>query len=75
MVKELLLGDNPFIGVSHLAQERARQELREATLENKVKVVKAAIEGGATGFTFSPIYPISNYLNSSKTENQRFSIS
>jgi len=53
MVKELLLGDNPFIGVSHLAQERAREEQNEAALENKVRVIEAALEGGATGFTFS----------------------
>jgi len=53
MVEELLLGDNPFIGVSHLAQEKAKEEQREASLENKVKVIEAAVEGGATGFTFS----------------------
>jgi len=53
MVKEFLLGDNPFIGISHLAQVKARAEKKEATLQNKVNVIKAAIEGGATGFTFS----------------------
>jgi len=53
MVKELLLGDNPFIGVSHLAHEKAREERSEATIENKVRVIEAAVEGGATGFTFS----------------------
>ena len=53
MVKEFLLGDNPFIGVSHLAQVKAREEKREATLRNKVEVIRAAVEGGATGFTFS----------------------
>jgi len=53
MVKELLLGDNPFIGVSHLAHEKAREEQSEATIENKVRVIEAAVEGGATGFTFS----------------------
>ncbi len=53
MVREFLLGDNPFIGVSHLAQEKARKELKEATLANKIRVIEAAIEGGATGFTFS----------------------
>jgi len=52
MVKEFLLGDNPFIGVSHLSQEKAREESKIA-LENKAKVIKAALEGGATGFTFS----------------------
>jgi hypothetical protein len=53
MVEELLLGDNPFIGVSHLSYEKAREELSEATLENKVKVIEAAVNSGATGFTFS----------------------
>ena len=53
MVKEFLLGDNPFIGVSHLAQEKGRQEVKEAVLERKVEVVRKALEGGATGFTFS----------------------
>jgi len=53
MVRELLLGDNPFIGVSHLAQEKAREGAKEASLENKVRVFEAAVESGATGFTFS----------------------
>jgi len=54
MVEEILLGDNPFLGVSHLAHEKARDERREVSkLEAKVEVVKAALEGGASGFTFS----------------------
>jgi hypothetical protein len=53
MVKELLLGDNPFVGVSHLSQEKAREETRKATPENKARVIEAALDGGATGFTFS----------------------
>jgi hypothetical protein len=54
MVKEILLGDNPFIGISHLAQEKARNERRKVSaIEAKVEVIKAALEGGATGFTFS----------------------
>ncbi len=50
MVEELLLGDNPFIGVSHLSQTKAREE---SSLGNKVEVIEAAVNGGATGFTFS----------------------
>jgi hypothetical protein len=53
MVKELLLGDNAFLGVSHISQEKARSEQKEATLENKAKVMEVALEGGATGFTFT----------------------
>jgi hypothetical protein len=52
MVEELLLGDNPFTGVSHFGQEKAREEAREASLENKAMVFEAALDGGATGFTF-----------------------
>lgn len=55
-VNELLLGDNAFIGVSHLSQERARRESREATLENIAEVIEASVDSGATGFTFS-IHP------------------
>ena len=53
MVSELLLGDNPFIGVSHLSQEKAREEKKGALVENEARVVEAAAEGGATGFTFT----------------------
>ena len=54
MVKEILLGDNPFLGVSHLAQEKARIERSEASdLEAKARVLKAGLEGGVTGYTFS----------------------
>jgi len=53
MVSEFLLGDNPFIGVSHLGQEKAREEKKGALVENNARVVEAAAEGGATGFTFT----------------------
>jgi nitrogen regulatory protein PII-like uncharacterized protein len=54
MVKEILLGDNPFLGVSHLAQEKARIERNEISrVEAKAEIIKAALEGGVTGFTFS----------------------
>lgn len=53
MVKELLLGDNPFIGVSHLAREKARETQKELIIERKIEVMEAAVEAGATGFTFT----------------------
>jgi len=54
VVKEILLGDNPFLGVSHLAQEKARAERSETPdLEAKAKVLIAGLEGGVTGYTFS----------------------
>jgi hypothetical protein len=54
VVREILLGDNPFLGVSHLAHEKARIEQSEAAgLEAKASVLKAGLEGGVTGYTFS----------------------
>lgn len=65
MVSEFLLGDNPFIGVSHLAQEKARVRIR---LKRKADVIQAALKGGATGFTFSTCEPnlkLIRYLHNS----------
>ncbi len=53
MVRELLLGDNPFLGVSHLAQERALEEKRGLSIGRMAEVLEAAYEAGATGYTFS----------------------
>jgi hypothetical protein len=53
VVKDLLIGDNPFIGVSHLTQEKALEETKEASVDNKMKVLQAALDSGANGFTFS----------------------
>lgn len=53
MVSEFLLGDNPFLGISHLAQEKAKEEKKQSFVENNARVVEAAAEGGATGFTFT----------------------
>lgn len=71
MVEELLLGDNPFIGVSHLAQEKARVEFFEASMENRVKVFEAAVEGGASGFTFSSHERNLEFLTHLATSNPR----
>jgi hypothetical protein len=53
LVRELLVGDNPFIGVSHLGQEKAIEEMKEVSQDIKLRVLEAALRSGATGFTFS----------------------
>jgi len=53
MTTEFLLGDNAFIGVSHMSQQKARMESLEATAENFLRVMDASQHSGATGFTFS----------------------
>ncbi len=52
--RTLLVGDNPFHGVSHYSQERARK--REAKVQDPAwaaEIVKASFENGADGFMFS----------------------
>jgi hypothetical protein len=50
----LLIGDNPFHGVSHLSQARARARQTGITTPGRAAVVVAtAMESGANGFLFS----------------------
>ena len=52
--KMLLVGDNPFHGISHLSQERARtRSVEGVSADDKANVVLTAIENGAEGFMFS----------------------
>ena len=52
--KTILVGDNPFHGVSHFSQERARsRDDRIQNTEWASGLVKAAFENGASGFMFS----------------------
>ncbi|MCJ7424813.1 hypothetical protein MUP01_11195 [Candidatus Bathyarchaeota archaeon] len=50
----LLVGDNPFHGISHLSQERGRVRGDSVTSpEYAAKLVMIAVENGASGFMFS----------------------
>jgi hypothetical protein len=52
--KTILVGDNPFHGISHLSQERARNRNGNAdSAAEKAEIVLTAIENGANGFMFS----------------------
>jgi len=52
--KLLLVGDNPFHGISHLSQERARARGDEiGHAEYAAKLVLTSLENGAGGFMFS----------------------
>jgi len=48
-----LLGDNPFIGVDHLSQERARERQNRLDTTKILEVIKTAIANGAEGLLFS----------------------
>jgi len=50
----LLVGDNPFHGISHLSEDRARaRNNRIANLEYASQLVLTSIQNGANGFMFS----------------------
>ena len=53
---DFLVGDNPFHGISHLSQERARLRSAEKSpseLRQASQVVKLSLQNGAKGFMFS----------------------
>jgi len=50
----LLVGDNPFHGISHLSQERARARSEKINFtEYAANLVMSSLENGADGFMFS----------------------
>jgi hypothetical protein len=52
----LLIGDNPFHGISHLSQERARARsngLSQGSADYAARLVRLSMENGADGFMFS----------------------
>jgi len=52
--KMLIVGDNPFHGISHLSQERARiRGLETAYPRYAANLVVTSLENGANGFMFS----------------------
>ena len=53
--KLLLVGDNPFQGISHLSQEQARTrgEADVSPADRAADIVVASIKNGANGFSFS----------------------
>jgi hypothetical protein len=52
-MKYRLIGDNAFLGISHISQSRGRSKQLSLDTEAKVKLIEAAGSCGATGFTFS----------------------
>ena len=53
---KFLVGDNPFHGISHLSQERARERVdlkNPNDVEQATKLVKLSVQNGANGFMFS----------------------
>jgi hypothetical protein len=54
-ILSLLVGDNPFHGISHLSQERARARLGETQdcVDKATHLIELSLQNGADGFMFS----------------------
>jgi len=74
---EILIGDNSFIGVSHLSQERARERSEALDASAITDIIEAASLAGASGYTFST-HPtnlqVLAALQSSKMETRGFAL-
>jgi hypothetical protein len=53
-IDSILLGDNPFFGVDHLSQERAREKANQSqNFDNMLGVIKYSLNAGAKGMVVS----------------------
>ena len=68
LLKSLLVGDNAFIGVSHLSQARARDRIERLDVSSMVSVISKAISCGASGYTFSTHSTNYEILKAMKTD-------
>ena len=67
--KEILLGDNPFFGIDHLSQEKARKRMTVLTGYEKISDVMEFVSNlGVKGFVVST-HPQLKYLIKHIKEN------
>jgi hypothetical protein len=58
------LGDNPFFGVDHLSQERAREKARQSqNFDNMLDVIDYSIKAGANGMVVSTHAKLKDFIN------------
>jgi hypothetical protein len=68
-IDKILLGDNPFIGVNHLSQERSRQWGERFDSKEISKVIDSALSAGAQGLVCSAHPRMIRTLNYMREEN------
>ncbi|MEM2291977.1 MAG: hypothetical protein QXX41_01745 [Nitrososphaerota archaeon] len=72
----LLVGDNPFHGISHLSQERSRERPKTVTdVEYAASLVAIALENGADGFMFSVSETTLSILNLVREKKEEANLS
>jgi len=72
-IDRFLIGDNPFIGVSHLSQERSRERSFGLSIARIVNIVEIAFQSGAEGLAFSThptMYDVLSAMRERKYERE-----
>jgi hypothetical protein len=65
-----LLGDNPFFGVDHLSQERARQKAAQSqNFENMLGVIQYSLNAGAKGMVASTHSKLKDFIDYISTKS------
>ncbi|MFZ0515167.1 MAG: hypothetical protein WAM14_26455 [Candidatus Nitrosopolaris sp.] len=62
-IESIMLGDNPFFGVDHLSQERAREKARQSqNFDNMLEVMDYSLNAGAKGMVVSTHPKLSDFI-------------
>jgi len=69
-IQHILLGDNPFFGVDHLSQERARQKARESqNFGNMLDVICYSLNAGVKGMVASTHPKLKDFIDFISTKS------
>jgi hypothetical protein len=68
-IDKILLGDNPFIGVDHLSQERSRERGNQFNPEKIAEIIDSALLSGAQGLVCSAHPNMKRSLDFMRKEN------
>lgn len=68
-IDKILLGDNPFIDVDHLSQERSRERKEKLDSRKIARVVDSALTAGAQGLVCSAHPKVKGALDYMREEN------
>jgi hypothetical protein len=73
-IQHILLGDNPFFGVDHLSQERARQKADQSqNFDNMLGVMKYSLNAGAKGMVASTHPKLRDFIDYISTKSDLIS--
>jgi hypothetical protein len=69
-IEHILLGDNPFFGVDHLSQERARHKAAQSqNFDNMFEVIQYSLNAGAKGMVASTYPKLRDFIDYISTKS------